>query len=108
MAGTPNAYSTSTVSRAGTLISELNIVVPRTAFDFFKKYNFTSYMLLTELSGGLLKIKSKNSENKQFYHYEDFGRDMGYVTASANFTSSGVGTAVTWTVASGGYSALYW
>lgn len=105
MAGTPNAYATSTVSRAGTLISELNIVVPRTALDFYKKYNFTSYMLLTQLSGGLLKIKSTKAENKQFYHYEDFGRDMGYVTAASNFTSSGAGTAVTWTVASGGYSA---
>lgn len=105
MAGTPNAYSTSTVSRAGTLISELNIVVPRTLQDFFKKYNFTPYMLLTQLSGGILKIKNSNAENKLFYHYEEFGRDMGYVTANANFTSTGAGTAVTWTVASGGYSA---
>lgn len=105
MAGTPNAYSTSTISRAGTLISELNIVVPRTLFDFFKKYNFTPYMLLTQLSGGILKIKSNEAENKQFYHYEEFGRDMGYVTASANFTSSGAGTAATFTLAAGSYSA---
>lgn len=105
MAGTPNAYSTSTVSRAGTLISELNIVVPRTAFDFFKKYNFTSYMLLTQLSGGLLKIKSKDTVNKQYYHYEDFGRNMGYNIASADFTSTGAGTSVTWTAGAGSYSA---
>jgi hypothetical protein len=104
MASTPNAYSTSSVTRAGTLISELNIVVPRTALEFFKKYNFTSYMLLTQLSGGMIPIKNQSTENKQFYHYEDFGRDMGFVTVDANFTSSGVGTAATFTVASGGYS----
>jgi hypothetical protein len=61
-------------------------------------------MLLTQLEGGILKINSKESENKQFYHYEDFGRDMGFVTASANFTSTGAGTAATFTVGSGGYS----
>lgn len=105
MASTPNAYSTSEITRSGTLISELNIVVPRTLFDFFKKYNFTPYMLLTQLSGGSLKIKSTEAENKQFYHYEEFGRDMGFVTANANFTSSGAGTATTVTLTSGSNSA---
>lgn len=100
----PNAFSTSGVSRSSTLISQLNIVVPRTLFELFRKYRFTSYMLMTQLEGGVLKISSKESENKQFYHYEDFGRDMGFVTASANFTSSGAGTSVTFTIASGSYS----
>ena len=100
---TPNAFSTSGVTRGGTLISQLNIVVPRTLMELFKKYRFTSYMLLTQLEGGILKI-SKESENKLFYHYEDYGRDMGFVTASANFTSSGAGTAATFTIGTGSYS----
>lgn len=105
MAGTPNGYSTSTVSRAGTLISEQNIVVPRTAQEFYKKYNFTSYLLLTKLSGGSIPIKGMETNNKQFYHYEQFGRHMGFVTADADFNSSGAGTTATFTIKSGGYSA---
>jgi len=101
---TPNAYATSGVSRQGTLISQLNIVVPRTLFELFKKYRFTSYMLLTQLEGGILKINSNESENKQFYHYEDYGRDLGFVTAAANVTSAGAGTAITFTEGSGSYS----
>lgn len=101
---TPSAYSTSSVSRAATLISQLNIVTPRTLYELVNKYNFTSYMLLTQLEGGILKINSNESENKLFYHYEDFGRFMSFVTAASNFTSSGAGTSVTFTLASGSYS----
>ena len=61
-------------------------------------------MLLTQAEGGMLQIASKESENKLFYHYENFGRDMGFVTASANASSGGAGTSVTFTLATGSYS----
>lgn len=100
----PNAYSTSSVTRATTLISQLNIVVPRTLFEFFRKYDFTSYMLLTQAEGGMLKIASRETENKLFYHYEDFGRDMGFVTSAAAYNSGGVNTATVVTLGTGSYS----
>lgn len=100
---TPNGYSVPDISRGSTLISELNIVVPRTKLEFFKKYNFMPYMMLAQLRGGLLKISDK-SENRQFYHYEQYGRYLGYVTAASNAASSGVNTSVTVPIAIGGYS----
>lgn len=105
MASIPNAYATSEITRGSTLISELNIVTPRTLMNFYKKYQFTPYMLLTQLAGGSLKIKSKDSENKLFYHYEDYGRDMGFITSTGNNTSGGVNTASTITLSSGSHSA---
>lgn len=102
---TPNSYATPEITRGSTLLSELNIVRERTHLEFFKKYGFNAYMLMTQLSGGVLKIKSSNAEDKLFYHYEDFGRDMGYVTAASNFTSSGVNTAATVSITTGSYSA---
>lgn len=105
MASTPANYSTPTVSRAGTLISELNIVVPRTADRFFEKFKYTPYMLLTQnTKNGLLKITDENTENKLFYWYEQFGRQMGFVVANAG-VSGGAGAAITVTIAAGGYSA---
>lgn len=101
---TPNAYSTSGITRGSTLISELNIVKELTHLNFFKKYQYNPYMLLTQLSGGMLKIKSTHSDSKLFYHWEEFGRDMGYITAASNFASSGVNTAATVTLSSTSYS----
>lgn len=102
---TPNAYATPQITRGSTLLSELNIVKERTHLEFFKKYGFNAYMLMTQLSGGILKIKSSDTENKLFYHYEEFGRDMGYITAAANFTSSGPNTSATVSLSNGSYSA---
>ncbi len=101
---TPNAYAVPEITRGSTLISELNIVVPRTKLEFYKKYQFMPYMLLAQLRGGLLKIKSE-TENRLFYHYEQFGRFLGYVTAASNAASTGVNTSVTVTIAIGSYSA---
>ncbi len=102
---TPNGYSTPSITRGSTLISELNIINVTNHLEFFQKWGFNPYMLLVQLSGGILRIKSKDTENKQFYHYEDFGRAMGYVTASANFTSTGVNTPATVSITTGSYSA---
>lgn len=102
---TPNAYSAPQITRGSTLISELNIVKELTHLNFFKKYQYNAYMLLTQLSGGMLKIKSTHTDNKLFYHWEEFGRDMGYVTAASNFASGGVNTTATVSPTTGSYSA---
>ncbi len=100
---TPNAYSTAQITRGSTLLSELNIVNVTNHLEFFKKYGFNAYMLMTQLNGGILKIKSSDTENKLFYHYEDFGRDMGYITLAAN--STGSSSSITVTATTGSYSA---
>ena len=102
---TPNGYSSPDITRGSTLISELNIINVTNHLEFFQKFGWNPYMLLVQLGGGKLRIKSKETTNKQFYHYEDFGRALGYVTASANFTSSGVNTTATVTITTGSYSA---
>lgn len=102
---TPNAYGTQQITRGSTLISELNIVNVTNHLEFFKKYGFNPYMLMTQLNGGILKIKSRDTENKQFYWYEEFGRDMGYITINANANSGGVNTPTSVTATSGSYSA---
>lgn len=102
---TPNGYSSPDISRGSTLISELNIINVTNHLEFFQKFGWNPYMLLVALGGGKLRIKSKDTKNKQFYHYEDFGRAMGYVTASANFTSGGVNTTATVFITTGSYSA---
>lgn len=105
MATTPSNYSTPTISRAGTLISELNIVIPRTASKFFRKFDYTPYMMLTQMQkNGSLKITDENAENKLFYWYEQFGRYMGFFTVNANVSGAN-GAAVTMTIAAGSYSA---
>ena len=102
---TPNGYSTPDITRGSTLISELNIITITNHLEFFQKFGWNPYMLLVQLGGGKLRIKSKETENKQFYHYEDFGRALGYVTASSNFTSGGVNTTATVNITTGSYSA---
>lgn len=102
---TPNGYSTPDITRGSTLISELNIINVTNHLEFFQKFGWNPYMLLVQLGGGKLRIKSKETTNKQFYHYEDFGRALGYVTASANFASGGVNTTATVTITTGSYSA---
>lgn len=52
----------------------------------------------------MLKIASRESENKLFYHYEDFGRDVGFVTSANAYNSGGAGTATVITMGSGSYS----
>ena len=102
---TPNGYSTPQITRGSTLISELNIINVTNHLEFFQKFGWNPYMLLVQLGGGKLRIKSKETDNKQFYHYEDFGRALGYVTAAANFASSGVNTTATVTFTTASYSA---
>lgn len=102
---TPNAYSTPEITRGSTLISELNIINVTNHLEFFQKWGFNPYMLLVQLGGGMLRIKSKDTENKQFYHYEDFGRAMGYVTASSNAATGGVNLPATVSITTGSYSA---
>src|SRR3982751_6769765 len=102
---TPNAYGSPQITRGSTLISELNIVNVTNHLEFFKKYGFNPYMLMTQLNGGILKIKSQDTQNKMFYWYEEFGRDMGYITIAANANSSGVNTATTVSATTGSYSA---
>lgn len=105
MAQTPSNYTTPTITRAGTLISELNLVVPRTTDRFFEKFKYTPYMLLTQQNkNGLLKITNDNTETKLFYWYEQFGRQMGFVVANAGVTGA-AGAAITVTIQAGGYSA---
>lgn len=107
MAGTPapaSNYTTPEVTRAGTLISELNIVVPRAHKKFFNKYQYNPYMLLTQMTGGGMALSREETQNKLFYWYEKFGRELGYFTITANATG-GVNTPITVTLASGSYSA---
>lgn len=102
---TPSNYQTPSITRAGTLISELNIVVPRTATKWFKKFDYTPYMLLTQMQkNGSLKITDDNAENKLFYWYEQFGRYLGFFPVTAAVTGAN-GAAITVTIASGAYSA---
>lgn len=102
---TPNAYGSPQITRGSTLISELNIVNVTNHLEFFKKYGFNPYMLMTQLNGGILKIKSEDTQNKMFYWYEEFGRDMGYITIAADASSSGPNTATTVSATTGSYSA---
>jgi hypothetical protein len=93
----PSAYSSATVSRAGTLISELNIVVPRAYREFIDKFQFVPYVMMNELAGNTMA-----TDNKLFYHYESKGRQMSYVTASAAVAGE-AGAAITVTLAAGNY-----
>lgn len=95
MATTPSAFSSSTVSRAGTLISELNIVVPRAYKEFIDKFQFVPYVMMNELAGNTMA-----TDNKLFYWYESKGRQMSFVTANAGVTGA-AGAAITVTIAAG-------
>lgn len=99
MADTPSNYGTPRISRDGTLISELNIIVPRAYNGFINKWQFVPYIMMNELAGNELA-----TDNKEFYWYEAAGRHMGFVNAAAT-VSGAAGAAITVTVASGGYSA---
>ena len=95
MATTPSTYTSSTVNRAGTLISELNIVVPRAYRDFIDKFQFVPYVMMNELAGNTMA-----TDNKLFYWYESKGRQMSFVTAAATVSGS-VNASVTFTLSSG-------
>ena len=99
MATIPSAYSTASATRAGTLISELNIVVPRAYRDFIDKFQFVPYVMMNELAGNTMA-----SDNKLFYWYESKGRQMSFVRAAANVSGSD-GAAITFTIAAGDYFA---
>lgn len=79
MATTPSAFSTASATRAGTLISELNIVVPRAYKEFIDKFQFVPYVMMNELAGNTM-----STDNKLFYHYESKGRQMSFVTSSTS------------------------
>ena len=83
MSTTPSTYTTSTVNRAGTLISELNIVVPRAYRDFIDKFQFVPYVMMNELAGNTMA-----TDNKLFYWYESKGRQMSFVTAAATVSGT--------------------
>ena len=95
MATTPSTYTSSTVNRAGTLISELNIVVPRAYRDFIDKFQFVPYVMMNELAGNTMA-----TDNKLFYWYESKGRQMSFVTAAATVAGT-VNASVTFTLSSG-------
>lgn len=100
MAATPSNYGTPTISRDGTLISELNIIVPRAYNGFIDKWKFVPYIMMNELAGNELA-----TENKEFYWYEEAGRPMGFVKANAT-VSVAAGAPATITISTtGGYSA---
>lgn len=83
MATTPSAFSTASATRAGTLISELNIVVPRAYKEFIDKFQFVPYVMMNELAGNTM-----STDNKLFYHYESKGRQMSFVTSSTTVSGS--------------------
>ena len=92
MSTTPSAFSTASATRAGTLISELNIVVPRAYKEFIDKFQFVPYVMMNELAGNTMA-----TNNKLFYWYESKGRQMSFVTANAG-VSGAAGAAITVTI----------
>ncbi len=99
MGALPSNYTTPSVTRAGTLISELNIIVPRAFNEFINKWKFVPYVMMNELAGNEMP-----TDNKLFYWYEAAGRAMGFVQSSGAVTVAN-GAPATITVATGGYSA---
>lgn len=93
----PSSYSVPQATR-GTLISELNIVVPRAYNEFIDKWKFVPYIMMNELAGNEMP-----TDNKLFYWYEQAGRAMGFVVANATVAGAN-GAAVVVTIAAGGYS----
>jgi len=90
MSTTPSTFSTASASRQGTLISELNIVVPRAYKEFIDKFQFVPYVMMNELAGNTMA-----TDNKLFYWYESKGRQMSFITASTTVSgSAGAGIAV--------------
>jgi len=90
MATTPSTFTTSSATRQGTLISELNIVVPRAYKEFIDKFQFVPYVMMNELAGNTMA-----TDNKLFYWYESKGRQMSFITASTTVSgAAGAGIAV--------------
>lgn len=90
MATTPSTFTTASATRQGTLISELNIVVPRAYKEFIDKFQFVPYVMMNELAGNTMA-----TDNKLFYWYESKGRQMSFITASTTVSgSAGAGIAV--------------
>jgi hypothetical protein len=99
MSALPSSFTTPSVTRAGTLISELNIIVPRAYNQFIDKWKFVPIVMMNELAGNEMP-----TDNKLFYHYEQAGRAMGFVQSAAAVTVA-AGAPATITVAAGAYSA---
>ena len=99
MSALPSSFTTPSVTRAGTLISELNIIVPRAYNQFIDKFKFVPIVMMNELAGNEMP-----TDNKLFYHYEQAGRAMGFVQSAAAVSVS-AGAPATITVAAGAYSA---
>lgn len=90
MSTTPSTFTTASASRQGTLISELNIVVPRAYREFIDKFQFVPYVMMNELAGNTMA-----TDNKLFYWYESKGRQMSFITAATTVSgSAGAGIAV--------------
>jgi hypothetical protein len=88
MSTTPSTFTTASATRQGTLISELNIVVPRAYKEFIDKFQFVPYVMMNELAGNTMA-----TDNKLFYWYESKGRQMSFVT-SATTVAGTAGNAV--------------
>lgn len=99
MSALPSSFTTPSVTRAGTLISELNIIVPRAYNQFIDKWKFVPIVMMNELAGNEMP-----TDNKLFYWYEQAGRAMGFVQSAAAVTVAN-GAPATITVAAGAYSA---
>jgi hypothetical protein len=99
MSALPSSFTTPSVTRAGTLISELNIIVPRAYNQFIDKWKFVPIVMMNELAGNEMP-----TDNKLFYWYEQAGRAMGFVQSAAAVTVA-AGAPATITVAAGAYSA---
>jgi hypothetical protein len=90
MSTTPSTFTTASATRQGTLISELNIVVPRAYKEFIDKFQFVPYVMMNELAGNTMA-----TDNKLFYWYESKGRQMSFITASTTVSgSAGAGIVV--------------
>jgi len=89
MSQIPSTFSTASATRQGTLISELNIVVPRAYKEFIDKFQFVPYVMMNELAGNTMA-----TDNKLFYWYESKGRQMSFITA-ANTLAGTAGATVT-------------
>jgi hypothetical protein len=102
MSTTPSTFSTASATRQGTLISELNIVVPRAYKEFIDKFQFVPYVMMNELAGNTMA-----TDNKLFYWYESKGRQMSFITSSTT-VSGAAGAGIVVVLSSGDlYSSNY-
>jgi hypothetical protein len=102
MSTTPSTFTTASATRQGTLISELNIVVPRAYKEFIDKFQFVPYVMMNELAGNTMA-----TDNKLFYWYESKGRQMSFITASTT-VSGAAGAGIVVVLSSGDlYSTNY-